>query len=252
MHALGMSSLVFVLVFGASLAGMGVRRVKPDERFTAESKDTIRLVIGLVVTMTSLVLGMLVSSGKTFYDDEKSQVAELSSQVITIDDLLKAYGPEAAPLRIEARDSVEEIVDRIWPRDSWQSSQLRPLTNGPIFYDHVRELAPKNEQQASVKAQLLAAALSLRRTYWLMYLQSETSIAVPLLSVVTSWLVVIFFSFGLFAPRLPNVIVTLFICSMAVSAAIFIIVSMNSPFSGALRISPAAIRDVLSQMGTQK
>jgi len=83
-----------------------------------------------------------------------------------------------------------------------------------------------------------------------MFLQSEqTSITVPLLSVVTTWLVIIFFSFGIFAPRTPNVVLTLLICAFAVSGAIFIILSMNSPFTGALKISPVAVRDALEQLG---
>ena len=125
MNALAMSSLVFVLVLGGALAGMAIRRIRPAERFSPEAKDTIRLSIGLVVTMTSLVLGMLVSSGKTFYDGEKNQVAELSSQVVLVSDLLKAYGPETGQLRIEGQRSVEEIVDRIWPKERSQSVQLQ-------------------------------------------------------------------------------------------------------------------------------
>jgi Protein of unknown function (DUF4239) len=251
MSVLVMSALVFVLVFGGALAGMAVRRVKPDERFVPEARDSIRLAIGLVVTMTGLVLGMLVSSGKTFYDSEKSQVAELSSEVIFINDLLRAYGPEAIPLRVEAHDIVEEIVNRIWPKDETQPFELKPTTKGAEFYEHVELLVPKNEEQAAAKAQLLTATLNLRKTYWFLYLQSEqTSITVPVLWAVTLWLVVIFFSFGVFAPRMQNVILTFGICALAVSIAIFIILSMNSPFSGAFRISPAAVHDVLSEIPT--
>ena len=94
MHALITSSLVFALVFGGALLGMGIRRVLPDDHFAPEAKDTIRLAIGLVVTMTGLVLGMLVSSAKGFFDSEKNQVAELSAQIIVMSDLLTAYGPE--------------------------------------------------------------------------------------------------------------------------------------------------------------
>lgn len=253
MRALAMSSLVFVLVFGGALAGMAVRRVRPDEHFMPEAKETIRLVIGLVVTMTSLVLGMLVSSSKTFYDGEKNQVAEMSAQVVLINDLLTAYGPETEQLRIEARRSVEEIVERIWPKKSSDSVVLKPLDNSAQFYQHLQQLAPKNEAQTSAKTQLLAATVSLKKTYWLMFLQSEqTSISVPLLSVVTAWLVIIFFSFGIFAPRIPNVMLTLFVCAIAASAAIFIIMSMNSPFNGVLKISPAAVRDVLRQMAASQ
>jgi hypothetical protein len=253
MDALATSSLVFAVVFSGALAGMVIRRVAPEAHFAPESKDTIRLAIGLVVTMTGLVLGMLVSSAKSFYDAEKNQVAELSSQVIQINELMTIYGPETKDIRILARLFVEQSLDRIWPATRSQSSQLRPETNGSYLYDQLQLLTPKNDAQAAAKAQLLAVTLSLKRTYWLMYLQSvQTSIPAPLLIVVTSWLVAIFVSFGVFAPRNATVIVVLIVCAMAVSAAIFIILSMESPFNGILKISPAAVRDALAQMATSR
>ncbi|MGD0646531.1 MAG: hypothetical protein ABR971_00970 [Acidobacteriaceae bacterium] len=117
------------------------------------------------------------------------------------------------------------------------------------FYQHIQLLAPKDEVQASAKAQLLVAALNLRKTYCLMFLQSQhTSVTVPLLSVVSAWLAIIFYSFGLFAPHHLDVVVTLLICAIAVSSAIIVILSMSSPFKGILRLSPAAVRAVLDQM----
>ncbi len=251
MHALEISSLVFALVIGGTFGGMVVRRFRPDERYNADSKDTIRLAIGLVVTMTSLVLGMLVSSGKTYYDGQKTEVAELSAEVMFINGLLIAYGPETQRLRVEIRIYIEGIVDRIWPEDGTEAVKLKPLGNSETFYEHVQELAPKTPEQVAIRAELLSSILTLRRSYWFMFLKSEQpAMSVPLLAVVTAWLVIIFFSFGLFAPRLPNVISTLIVCAMAASAAVFIIVSLNSPFTGVMKIPPTAIRDVLSQLAT--
>jgi hypothetical protein len=48
------------------------------------------------------------------------------------------------------------------------------------------------------------------------------------------------------------VILTLVVCALTASAAIFIIMSMYSPFSGILTISPAAVRDALNQMATDQ
>ena len=253
MHALVVGSLVFALVFGGGLVGMVIRRAVPETHFTPEAKDTIRLAIGLVVTMTGLVLGMLVSSAKTFYDGEKNQVAEMSSQVILMDDLLAVYGPETKQARIQARGFVEDAVGRIWPKEKTELSQLKPHNEGHAFYKELQLLVPKNDAQASTKAQVLSLITSLRKDYWLMYLQTvQTPIPSPLLMVVTSWLVAIFVSFGIFAPRNLTVMVTLIICAMAVSAAIFIILSMYAPFSGVLKISPAAMRDAVHQMGTER
>jgi hypothetical protein len=253
MHSLAVSTLVFALIFAAALVGMAIRRAAPDAHFAPEAKDTVRLAIGLIVTMTGLVLGMLVSSAKTFYDSEKNQVAEMASQVIIFDDLLSAYGPETQQTRIEARKFVEDAVDRIWPKEKSQLYQLRPANNGQNLYKQLQLLVPKNDTQASAKAQLMSLTVILKKTYWLMYLQSEqTSVPIPLLAVVTSWLMAIFVSFGVFAPRNSTVILTLIVCALAVSAAILIIMSMYLPFSGILKISPVAVRDALSQMAVYR
>ncbi|HWY99452.1 MAG TPA: hypothetical protein VNX17_00150 [Edaphobacter sp.] len=253
MHALAVSSLVFALVFAGSLVGMVIRRAAPETHFTPEAKDTVRLAIGLVVTMTGLVLGMLVSSSKTFYDGEKNQVAEMSSQIILMNDLLLAYGPETKQARVEALEFVEQAADRIWPKDKSALFQLRPEHHSEEFYKELQLLVPKNDEQASSKAQLVSLTMSAKKSYWLLYLQTvQTPIPTPLLLVVTSWLVAIFVSFGIFAPRNLTVMVTLIVCAMAVSAAIFIITSMYSPFTGVLKISPAAVRDAVHQMGTER
>lgn len=51
------SSLVFALVFSGALFGMALRRALPQEHFGTDAKETVRLAVGLVVTMTGLVLG---------------------------------------------------------------------------------------------------------------------------------------------------------------------------------------------------
>ncbi len=249
MHSLEVGVLAFALIFAGALAGFAIRQMVPPGHLVPEAKDTVRLAIGLVVTMTGLVLGMLVSSAKTFYDGEKNQVAQLGSQIVLVSDLLVAYGPETDPVRVEALKFVEDGVDRVWPKESSQRYQLRPQSAKSYFYAKVQQLSPQNDMQRTIKAELLSATIQLRETYWLLYLQSEqTSMPRPLLAVVVSWLVAIFVSFGLFAPRNATVVVTLIICALAASAAIFIISSMYSPFSGVLKISPVSAREAMQEM----
>ena len=93
MQSLTVSSLVFALTFGGALAGMFLRRTLPLAHLGADAKDTVRLAIGLIVTMTGLVLGMLVSSAKTYYDGQKNEVAVMSSDIILLDTMLAVYGP---------------------------------------------------------------------------------------------------------------------------------------------------------------
>jgi Protein of unknown function (DUF4239) len=253
MHSFAVSSLIFAIVFGGAIAGMFLRRALPEEHFGTDAKETVRLAIGLIGTMTGLVLGMLVSSSKTYYDGQKNVVAQMSSQVILLNTLLVEYGPEAKPIRREAHQFVEDAVDRIWPKEESRLFELRPTNNGDKVRAELDSLVPKDERQAALRAQIEAVVRDARNTYWLMFLESEqTSLATPLLVVVTAWLVTIFVSFGIFAPKNPTVMVTLLVCAIAVSGAIFIIMEMYAPFSGILKISPVAVRDALSQMGKDR
>jgi hypothetical protein len=71
----------------------------------------------------------------------------------------------------------------------------------------------------------------------------------PFLVVMVFWLAVIFASFGLFAPRNATVIATLFVCALSVSGAIFLILELDSPFSGLLQISDAPLRNAIAHLG---
>jgi len=253
MSSLEVSSVVFVLVFSGAPVGMALRRVLPDRHFGTDAKDTVRLATGLIVTMTGLVLGMLVSSAKTYYDGQKNVVAEMSSQIIILDSLLSEYGPEARHLRILAHEFVEDALNRMWPTEKSQSFQLKPQNNGDQVNIELQQLVPKDAVQASIKVQVSQSIRGLKKTYWLMFLESEqSSMSMPLLIVVTSWLIAIFISFGIFAPPNSIVMATLIVCAFAVSAAIYIIMEMYAPFGGVLKISPAAVRDALNQMAIAK
>ena len=60
------------------------------------------------------------------------------------------------------------------------------------------------------------------------------------------WLTLIFVGFGLFSPRNRTVIAALFLCALSVSGAIFLIMEMDDPLKGMVRISDAPMRTALS------
>jgi hypothetical protein len=249
MEAILMSSAVFLVVFGGALAGMRLRRVLPQNQLGPEVKDVIRLAVGLLVTMTALVLGMLVSTANASYQQRKDQLTDMASDFVGVDRLLGSYGPETQTARVELHSLAEASLEQIWPNQRSQESQLRTTDTGELFYNQLQLLLPKNDAQAAVKAAAISEAIALRRTYWLMFLGSEgSSLSRPLLVVVVAWLTAIFASFGLFAPRNNTVFVTLVVCAVAVSGAVFIIMAMYTPFSGVMKVSSLPLRDALIRM----
>jgi len=163
MGPLALSFVVFVLVFSGAPAGMALRRAMPEEHFGTDAKDTVRLAIGLIVTMTGLVLGMLVSSAKSYYDSQKNVVAQMATEVVVLNSLLTLYGPEAKQTRIEARRFFEDAIDRIWPKEKLGVYQLKPRDNEGDVYFELERLAPKNDTQAAAKAQITLLTMDLKR-----------------------------------------------------------------------------------------
>jgi len=100
-----------------------------------------------------------------------------------------------------------------------------------------------------LQSQALQTAMEIARTRSLLLEQAGSSIPAPFLVVVVFWLAVIFTSFGLFAPRNATVVITLFVCALSVSAAIFLITELDSPFSGLLRISNVPLQNAIAHIG---
>jgi hypothetical protein len=250
MRSILISSIVFAMVFSGGLAGLALEGFLAGNLLGSDAKDIIRLATGLLVTMTALVLGMLVSSANSSYQDRKNELAEMASDFLVLDQVLATYGPETQVIRDELRRLAENSLERIWASQASRRSQLRPGDRGQGLYHQLQILAPKNDTQNAAKTVAISVADSLRRTYFLMFLKSEqNSLSFPLLAVLVSWLTVIFIGFGLLAPGNDTIIATLVVCALAVSGAIFIIMEMYTPFSGVMRISPLPIHDALNRMG---
>ena len=112
--------IVFGCLVGAVLLGRALRRLLPEDHLTADSRDTIKLAMGLVATMAALVLGLLVSSVKGSYDTERSEVIQMAAKVAFLDRVLAIYGPEAAEARARFHEAVKEAVGQMWPGEaSW-------------------------------------------------------------------------------------------------------------------------------------
>jgi hypothetical protein len=58
------SLTVFACTFGGALLGLWLRTVLPEHHLSDESRDTIKVGIALIATMTALVLGLVTASAK--------------------------------------------------------------------------------------------------------------------------------------------------------------------------------------------
>jgi hypothetical protein len=71
----------------------------------------------------------------------------------------------------------------------------------------------------------------------------------PFLVVLVFWLCIIFASFGLYAPHNATVVATLCVWALSVSGAIYLILELDRPFEGFIRISGAPLQSAIVQLG---
>src|SRR5262245_10419787 len=99
MSSLAIACVMFGCVLVSTLAAMLIARRLPEEHLSGESRDIVKLGLGVIGTLTALVLGLLVAATKGTYDAQSGTVKELAAQMAVIDRVLARYGPEAGDAR---------------------------------------------------------------------------------------------------------------------------------------------------------
>jgi len=232
------------------MLGMHLRAALPDHQLSPETKDSVRLGMGLVATMTALLLGLLVASAKGSYDAQMKEVIHLAGRLDFLDRLLGFYGPEAAEASEVLRSLNEGLIEQLWTdKEARKTHTDHVFSHFQALYDSVSKLAPENDVQRAAKAEALETTKDLSKTRWLLSAMGDTSIATPLLVIVILWLTTIFISFGLFAPMNWTAIGSMFIGALSVSSAIFLIMELDRPFGGVIHISDAPLRHTLNRAG---
>lgn len=244
------STILFACLVGAALLGRRVHSHLPEDHLSDNSRDAVKLAMGLVATMTALVLGLLVSSAKEAYDTNRSEVIQMAAKVAFLDRVLALYGPEAAQARNELRAAVADSVRRIWAPDQTRAAQLAPNPQlGDTLYMAVQRLSPRDEAQRTLKAQVATLLVDLGQLRSLLVAQSIPSISKPMLIILLSWLVVIFFGFSVIAPPNATTALALVASAFSVAGAIFLILELDHPFGGMIHIPVDPLNNLLAHLG---
>jgi hypothetical protein len=239
--------LLLVTLTAVVLLGRSMRRRLPEHHLSADSKDGVKLALGLVATMTALLLGLLVSSAKGTYDTERSEVIQMAAKAAFLDRVLALYGPEAAGARAQFREAMTDAVRLMWPGEGKTPAWLATTRQeGDDFYVALQHLSPQDETQRSLKAQAATLAVELAQLRALLQAQSLPSISRPLLIAVVCWLLFIFLGFSLVAP--PNATTTLALVASAfsVAGAVFLILELDHPLGGLIGISNEPMLNALN------
>jgi hypothetical protein len=251
--SLGIAAIVFACCLAGGLLGVRSRVALPAHHLSEESKQLVQLCMGLIATMTALILGLVTASAKASFDAQDQALHAAAADLLMLDRALASFGPDTQEVRLEIREAIRERVDASWPAGRSPAEVPSAAGSKPLADPIVRgilALAPKDDAQRWQQSQALSIATDVLKTRFLSLTGASSPVSPPFLVVITFWLSVLFWSFGLFAPRNQTVIAVLLLSALSVAASVLLILEMQTPFSGLLRISDAPLRFALAQLGT--
>jgi hypothetical protein len=235
------------------VAGTFIRSWLPPPHLSKESQDVVRLGMGLVATMTALLLGLVTASAKSTFDSQDNAIRASAANILTLDRHLARYGPETAPTRELLRSALAYRVQMLWPSTgAGTGTDLDdPGKTPPVeeVQNQILGLTPHDDSQRWLRTEALKLTEEVVKTRWRVLGTSGGAVPRPFLIVVIFWLTVTFASFGLYAPRNATVLAVLLMSSASVAAAVFLILELDGPLEGVIKISSGPLRYALSQLG---
>jgi hypothetical protein len=251
MSATAIGLIVAAFVFAGGILGTQLHHLLPAKHLSKETRDVVMLVTGMLSVLASLVLGLLIATAKSSYDAKGASVRTLAADMVLLDETLRDYGDDALNARRLLRDYATNLLHDVWPEGS---ANAYLIENDEAFkslegaWEAIRSLKANGERERRLVDDALAASTALLRQRWLLVEESGPSVRAFVIAILVSWIVAIFVSFGMNAPRNLTVYAALLICAFAMGSAIFLILELDRPFEGLLQISSQPVVKALANM----
>lgn len=241
------SIILLISLITMVLLGQRLQRRLPDHYLSADSKDAVKLAIGLIATMTALLLGLLAFSARSTYETRRTEVIEIAAKVTLLDHVLTAYGSDAAEARARLREAIAEWARHAWTDDVDARAQMVSMSQVNYrAYGAILDLSPRDDIQRDLKERAVTLTMDLAQLRMMLMAQRVPSIPKPLLIAVICWLVVIFLGFGLLAPTNAMTTLALIAAAVSVTSAVFLIMELDQPLGGIIMISGEPMLNALS------
>jgi hypothetical protein len=250
--SLASAFIILACMIAGMVFGMLLRRRLPEHHIRDDSKEIVKTAAGMMATLVALVIGLLVSSAKSSFDTINGNITQAGAKIITLDRALARYGPDAKPVREQLKQNVTVGMNTIWPVEDQHHADMMTFETATGMEDLtelIRDLKPKTEAQQNLKAQALQQAIELAQARWLSIEQAQSNLPTVFLFVLVFWLTVLFTSFGLMAPINTTAIAALFISAVSMAGAVFLILELNRPLDGTIKVSSAPMQKALSLIG---
>ncbi len=259
------ATILLVVLLAASAIGILARPLLSERYRSRETAEVMQLVVTMLVTFAALVLGLLITSAKSSFDTVDADFRGYASELSELNRLLIQYGPETAPMRQALRSYTAVAIATTWtqqkppPGDYYPKLVRRAASDTGLENSDLgamlarieltlRQLRPTDTMHERLLDDCLNQFERVLDQRWKLIEEAHSSISVPFYLVLTFWLGIVFASFGLSAPRNALTYVTILLGALAIASAAYVILDLDTPFTGGMVVSSQPMRDALAHL----
>jgi hypothetical protein len=248
MNNLALSLAVAACILVGGLAGMTLFHRLPTDHRSRETIDAVKLGAGMLSVLASLVLGLLIATAKTSHDSTDTAMRSYAAELMLLDETFRDYGDAAAVPRSLLRQFTLRLLHDYWPEEATGAGDVPAGRLLEQVREATRALAPVDAGQTWLRDQALGINVGLLRQRFLLIENAGPSVNPIVLGILVVWITFIFTTFGMSAPRNATVMVSFVISALAIGGAIFMILEMDEPLHGLMKISNWPIANALGHM----
>ncbi len=246
----GLATIAFIGQFGAGMLMLWLHPRLPVRIRAGDTHEVVKLATSMIVVMASVVLGLLASSLSSNFQGVEGDLRKFATELILTDRALREYGPDAAHARALLLGYAEQALHGTWPANGGAGVVADP--SAALLLDDteraILSLRPADTAQRALSTQAEARLTSVVNQRWTLIGEAQGTVSAPLMVVVILWMTLAFASLGYNAPRNRVVIATMLLAAASMSAAIFIIMELNGPFDGLLKVSPRPVQEAVATL----
>jgi hypothetical protein len=265
MSIVGSAMIVLTMLLAVAMAGLFVQPLLSDAHRSPETRELSQAVTGMLVTLAALVLGLLTNSVKQSFDAAEGDLRGYATALIELDQTLRNFGSEAQDVRLRLRTYVASAIASTWPEEprpagaetitdanppaphlTIESETLGNMLNKAL--SEFRQLPVDDRLHGEIAAIVQQEFGHLMDGRWKLLEDAHTSIPLPFYRVLEFWLLIVFATLGLIAPRNLLALALIVLAAVAIASVIFAIMEMDTPFTGLITVSSAPMRDALAHL----
>ena len=246
MIEVGSGLLCFVLFFGAAMAGALLHPRLPSHHRNDKSHEVVRNNANILVLASSVLLAFLITFMQSSFEKVDASTQGYGTELIVLDNMLRAYGPEAEPMRQTLEGYAKRVLVSIWSPDGTPDFADR---QGEALIQRLSiaglTLEGRDHFHQALASELVNEIRMLAVCRQQLVELGSSELPVPFIVLTIVWLMLSFASFGFNAPCNLLTVGSLFITTLSIAAALYLIIDLGTPFSGPIKVSDWPVRSAI-------